>query len=77
MSVPDEPLPLLPRLPLRSLDDLARCADEIHSDRCQWIGADSPRPCTCGVPKALRALAAAQSRSESKNESATEMEPRM
>ncbi|MBW8803367.1 MAG: hypothetical protein JF587_05845 [Catenulisporales bacterium] len=58
--MPDEPLPLLPRLPLRSLDDLARCADEIHSDRCQWLGADSPRPCTCGVPKALRALAAAE-----------------
>lgn len=64
MSVHDEPLPLpprlplLPRLPLRSLDELARCADEIHSDRCQWIGDDSPRPCTCGVPRALRALRA-------------------
>ena len=48
---------LLPRFPLRTLNDLATCADWIHEDRCQWIGEDSPRPCTCGVPAALRALA--------------------
>lgn len=58
MAVTDAPLPLLPRLPLRSLADLERCAEEIHSDRCQWMGESAVRPCTCGVPRTIRAMAA-------------------
>lgn len=54
--MPDAPL-ILPRLPLRSLEDLAACARYIHEDRCGWMGDDT-RPCTCGVPRAIRAVAA-------------------
>lgn len=50
-------LPSLPRLPLRSLEDLAACAAYIHEDRCPWMG-DNTHPCRCGVPRAIRAVAA-------------------
>lgn len=55
----DAPL-ILPRLPLRSLEDLAACAEaeEIHSDRCAWMGSAIAKPCTCGVLRAIRAVAA-------------------
>jgi hypothetical protein len=48
----------LPRTPLRSVADLIARAPYIPDDRCQWMGDDSPRPCTCGVPTALQKLAA-------------------
>ena len=51
-------LPLsLPHLPLHTLEDLAVCARFIHEDRCSWMGDDT-HPCTCGVPRAIRAAAA-------------------
>lgn len=50
-------LPRLPRLPLRNLEDLAACAEFIHEDRCFYMG-DTTRPCTCGVPRTIRAVAA-------------------
>lgn len=54
--MPDAPL-ILPRLPLRTLADLAACAEYIHEDRCSWMG-DGVKPCTCGVPRTIRAVAA-------------------
>lgn len=54
-----DPLPMpQPRLPLQNLQQLAACAEEIHSDRCRWMGSDASHPCTCGVPRAIRMLAA-------------------
>jgi len=58
MSDPAPQLPRLPHLPLRTLDDLAACAEEIHSDRCRWMGGGATWPCTCGVPRAIRMVAA-------------------
>ena len=57
VSDPIPVLPRLPRLPLRTLDDLAACARFIHEDRCSWMGDDT-HPCTCGVPRTIRAAAA-------------------
>lgn len=48
----------LPNLPLRTLDDLARCAAYIHEDRCPWMGEGIAHPCRCGVPRVIRAAAA-------------------
>lgn len=56
----DVQLPRLPRLPLRTLEDLALAAEagEIHSDRCGWMGGDAAHPCTCKVSRTIRMLAA-------------------
>src|SRR5258708_6290747 len=61
----------LPRFPLRGLDELLACAEEIHSDRCQWMGHDSSRPCTCGVPSALKELAQASTQNSDAGGKAT------
>lgn len=50
-------LPSLPHLPLRTLEELALRARFIHEDRCSWMG-DNTHPCTCGVPRTIRAAAA-------------------
>lgn len=55
-----ESLPMrLPRLPLRSFPELVACAeaDELHSDRCLYMGGTA-RPCTCEVSRTIRMLAA-------------------
>lgn len=51
-------LPRLPRLPLRTAADLIACAEEMHSDRCSWMGREADHPCRCRAPRVIRMIEA-------------------
>lgn len=53
MTVPEQ---LPPWFRARAAKLLAE-PDFVHTDSCSWTGADFPHPCTCQVPKLLRAIA--------------------